>query len=68
MFDLPSADCGAIFRCGANCNHIVRHGRKAGMHDFVVHGEQKNVMKITLKQRLQVLAALAVDVTQLALH
>src|SRR6266540_3072999 len=53
-------------RAGTHGKKIVRHRVEAGVNDFVVHREHEDAREILLKQRLQLLAALAIDMTGLA--
>src|SRR6202035_1300898 len=47
---------------------IVRHRIKAGMHDLIVHREDKNRVEVLLHRRFQIRSGFAIDVPRLALR
>src|SRR5262245_28367861 len=53
-------------RSDAQRDEIVRHRRETGVHNFVVHREQKHVLEMCAKQTRERAAALAVHVAGFA--
>ena len=51
-----------------NAKKVMCHWIEAGMHHFIVHGENENSVKVALKGALQCIAGFAIHMAGLALR
>ena len=66
MTTVPAASAFAAM--AGNAQKVMGHWIEAGMHHFVVHGENENSVEVTLKGAFQRIAGFAIDMAGLALR